>query len=171
VVFLFVIDAGLEAPSLLIAGDVQVELEDEDVVVEEHVLEPVDVVQMAACDLGGDELVNTRGEDVLVVGAVEDVDHAARGNLGVGSPEEVVARFKRGRHFEGGDVAALGVDAGKDMADGAVFAGCIHTLKDDEQGLALVGVEDVLQVCKLLPVFDQSRCGSLFGLVTTGVGC
>ena len=89
----------------------------------------------------------------------------------MGSPKEVVAGFERRGHLEGGDVATLGVDAGEDVADGTVFAGCVHALQDDEQGLALVGVEDVLQICELLPVFDQSRCGSLFGLVTPGVGC
>ena len=88
--------------------------------------------------------MDTRGEDVFVVGAVEDADHAAGRDLGVDAPEEVVAGFEWGGDFERGDVAALGVDAGEDVADGAVFAGGVHALEDDEQGFGLAGVEDVL---------------------------
>ena len=54
----------------------------------------------------------------------------------MGAPEEVVAGLERGGNLEGGDVAALGVDAGEDVADGAVFAGGVHALEDDEQGFA-----------------------------------
>ena len=100
--------------------------------------------EAAARDLARDELVDARGEHVFVVGAVEDADHAARRDLGVDAPEEVVAGFERGGHLEGCDIASLGVDAGEDVADGAVFAGGVHALKDDEQGLGLAGVEDIL---------------------------
>ena len=86
------------------------------------------------------------GENVFVVRAVEDADHATRGNLGVGAPEEVVTGFERGGHFEGGDIAALRVDAGEDVADGAVFARGIHALEDDEEGFGLAGVEEVLEL-------------------------
>ena len=115
-----------------------------------------------------DELVNARREDVLVVGAVEDADHAAGRDLGVDAPEEVVAGFERGGNFEGGDVAALGVDAGEDVADGAVFACGVHALKDDEQGFRLAGVEDFLKVGELLAVFDENRFGGLVGLEAAG---
>ena len=43
-----VVDAGLEAPGLLVVGDVEVELEDDYVVVDEHALELVDVVEAAS---------------------------------------------------------------------------------------------------------------------------
>ena len=45
-VLLGVVDAGLEAASLFIARDMEIELEDEDVVVDEHALELVDVVEV-----------------------------------------------------------------------------------------------------------------------------
>ncbi len=72
--------------------------------------------------------------------------------------------------LKGCDVAALGVDAGEDVTDGAVFTGSVHALKNDEQGFLLAGVKDVLKVGKLLPVFDQNGCGCLLRLVTVGVG-
>jgi hypothetical protein len=164
------VDAGLEAACLLGAGDVQEELEDDDVVVDEHALEGVDVFEATTHRLGGDELVDTRGEDVFVVRAVEDADHASGRDCGVSAPEEVVTGLKRCGHLERGDIAALGVDAGEDVADGAVLAGGVHALENDEQGLLLAGVEDLLQLVELSAVLDED-CGSgLLRLVVAGVG-
>src|SRR5216683_5688203 len=115
------VDAGLQAASLLLVGDVQEKLEDDDVVVEERALELVDVFEAAPDGLGGDELVDPRREDVLVVRAVEDADHAARGNGLVNAPEKIVACFEGRWDLEGGYVAALGIDAGEDVADRAVL--------------------------------------------------
>ena len=56
-----------------------------------------------------------------------------------------MAGFEGCGDFEGGDVAALRVDAGEDVTDGAVLACCVHALEDDEDGLFLAGVEDVLK--------------------------
>jgi len=67
----------------------------------------------------------------------------------VDAPEEVVALLERGGRLEGGDVAALGVDAGEDVADGAVLASGVQALKDDEKRLLLAGVEDFLEVGQL----------------------
>ena len=169
-VLVWVVDAGLEAAGLLLVRDVEVELEDEDVVVGEEALELVDVVEATVGLVAGDELVDARGEDVLVVGAVEDADHAAGRDLGVDAPEEVVAGFERGGDFELGDVATLRVDAGEDVADGAVFAGRVHALKDDEQGLGLAGVEDVLKVGELFAMFGEDGFGGPFGFEVAGVG-
>ena len=72
------VDAVLEAPGLFVVGEVQEEFEDDDVVVDEETLELVDVVEAVLHDFVGDELVDAGGEDVLVVRAVEDADHAAR---------------------------------------------------------------------------------------------
>jgi hypothetical protein len=80
------------------------------------------------------------------------------------TPEEVVTRLQWGRHLEGSDVAALRVDAGEDVADGAVFACGIHALEDDEEGLGLVGVEGVLEVGEEGAVLDEDGRGRLFGL-------
>ena len=47
------VDAGLEAAGLLFVGDVQEEFEDDDVVVGEHALELVDVVEAVLHDFLG----------------------------------------------------------------------------------------------------------------------
>jgi hypothetical protein len=104
------------------------------------------------------------------VGAVEDADHAAGRDLGVDAPEEVVAGFERGGHFKGGDIAALGIDAGEDVADGAVFACGIHALKNDEQGFCLACVEDILKVSEFFAMFNQDGFGGLFGFKVASVG-
>ncbi len=167
---LLVVDAGLEAAGLLVARDVEVELEDEDVVVGEETFEFVDVSKTAARDVARDEFVDARGEDVFVVRAVEDADHAARRDLCVDAPEEVVAGLERRGDFEGSDVAALRVDAGEDVADGAVFAGGVHALEDDEQRFGLAGVEDILKISELGAVPGQERFGGFIGFEVAGVG-
>jgi hypothetical protein len=167
---LFVVEAGLEAPSLLVFGDVEIELEDQSVVVSEVAFELVDVVEATVRDFAGDELVDARRENVFVVGTVEDADHSAGRDLGVNAPEEVVAGFKRGRHLEGGNVASLGVDAGKNVTDGTVFAGGVHTLENDEECFVLAGVEDILQLIEGGTMVGEDGFGSVFGLETTGVG-
>ena len=99
------------------------------------------------------------GEDVFVVGAVEDADHSAGRDLGLAAPEEVVAEFEGGGDFEGRDVAALGIDAGEDVADDAVFAGGVHALEDDENGFCLGGVEEFLEVGELRAVLGGDAFG------------
>jgi hypothetical protein len=141
-----IVDAGLEAAGLLLIGDVEEELEEDDVVVVKHALELDDVFDMLLELAGGDELVDAGDEDVLVVGAVEDFDHAAWRDLGMNAPEEIVPGFERGRFFEGCNLAALRVDPTEDMADGPIFACGIHALKDNEERLLLTGEEDILQI-------------------------
>ncbi len=50
----------------------------------------------------------------------------------------------RGR-FEGGDLAALRVDAGHDMLDGAILARGVHRLENQEHRPFVLRVELVLQ--------------------------
>ena len=54
------------------------------------------------------------------------------------APEEVVVELFVGRRLEGEDLAALRVDAGHDVLDGAVLAGGVHGLEDQQHGPAIV---------------------------------
>ena len=85
-------------------------------------------------------------EHLLVVGAVEDADVAARGQTHRGAPQEVVVDLVRRRNLERVHLAALRVDAGHDVLDGAVLARRVHRLEDDEERPTVVGVEARLQV-------------------------
>jgi hypothetical protein len=169
-VFFLVVDTGLEAAGLLFARDVKVELKNEHVVVGKHALELVDIFKALIDDVNGDDFVDSGPQDVLVVGAVEDADHAAGRDLLVDSPEEVVAGLEGRGDFELGDVAALGIYAREDVADGAIFACGVHTLEDDEEGLGLAGVEDVLKIRQLAAVFGEGRFGCVFGFEVARVG-
>src|SRR3954468_9167367 len=149
-------------------GDMGEELEDDDVVVVEHLLELDDVFDVLLEFVGGDELVDAGNEDVLVVGAVEYLDDSAGRALGVGAPEKVgrglgvdapekgVTEFEGCGLLEGGDVATLGIYAVEDVADGSVFTGGVHALKDDEHRFLLGGVEDLLELCKLVAVLCEN---------------
>ncbi len=86
------------------------------------------------------------------------------GNGGVGAPEEVVTSFERRGDFEGGDVAALRVDAGEDVADGAVLAGGVHALQDDEERLLLARRRrPPADVDELLAVLLEEVVGGVVG--------
>ena len=73
---LLLVDALLQAARLLLARDVQEELEDDDVVVGEHALEVVDLLHVPCRLFRADVAVHPRRKHVLIVRAVEDADHA-----------------------------------------------------------------------------------------------
>ena len=57
--------------------------------------------------------------------------------------------------FETEYLAALRIDPGHDMPDGAVLAGSIHSLKNQQQRIAVGRVVKALQRAQLLYVFSQ----------------
>src|SRR5271168_468538 len=59
------------------------------------------------------------------------------------------------------DLAALGIDAVEDRLDGAVLAGRIHALEDQQQRPAVLSVEFFLKIAQALAV----RIQDLFALV------
>jgi hypothetical protein len=100
-------------------------------------------------------------QHVLVIGAVEDADAAALGQRFHVSPEEIVIEFLGGGFFETEDLAALRVHAGHDVADGAVLAGGVHRLEDDEHRVGVRGVEQFLGLGELLAAFLEDFRGAL----------
>jgi len=57
------------------------------------------------------------------------------------------------------DLAALRVDSRHDVFDGAIFAGCIHRLKDHQHGPVALSVEQFLQLLETDDVLRQDRLG------------
>ena len=53
------------------------------------------------------------------------------------------------RLFEAEDLAALRIDSGHDVADGAASAGAVHSLKDQQQRITVGGVVKLLQRAQL----------------------
>ena len=59
------------------------------------------------------------------------------------------------RLFETGNLAAFRIDPGHDVPDGAVLAGSVHPLKNEQQRVAVGRVVKLLQPAQLLDVFSQ----------------
>ena len=97
--------------------------------------------------------------------AVEDADAAAFGEVAGGSPQEVVLQFGRAGVLEAGHLAALGVDAGHDVLDGAVLAGSVHRLEDQQDGMAVGRVEKLLLVAEPIDVVFEEFAVVGFGFV------
>ena len=67
--------------------------------------------------------------------------------------------------LEAEDLTALRVDAGHHVLDHAVLAGGIHRLKNQQQRVAVVRVEQVLAIGQLLDVIRQQRSVVILGAV------
>src|SRR6266545_568590 len=115
-----VLFAGEQPLALLLLGDVQEELADDGAAVDQQPLEVVDLQVTLLPDLAGDELVD--------------------------APEEVVVQLDLIGSFERGDLAALRIDAGEDLADGAVLAAGVHALEHHQEAVDAGGVELLLEV-------------------------
>src|ERR1700720_3634237 len=117
-----------QPPALLVAVDVEEELEDRGAVLGEQPLEVVDLGVARLPDLGGHEVVDALDQHRLVVAAVEDPDLAGGRHLLVDAPEEVVVELLLARCLEGRHPDAERVDALEDVGDGAVLAAGVHAL-------------------------------------------
>ena len=71
------------------------------------------------------------------------------------APEKIVFQLLGARLFETENLAALRIDPGHDVPDGAVLAGSVHPLKNQQQRIAVGRVVKVLQRAQLLNVFFQ----------------
>ena len=144
---------------------------DEHTVVAEIALEATDVPEAVLPDvfrdqLGGEFLLleqclmHADHQDLLIVGTVEDADTATLGQVLVATPEiivvEVLGRWRLERHH----LAALRIDAGHHMLDGAILASGVHRLEDEEHGPAVLRVEPVLQLGQGLHTALQALLGT-----------
>ena len=86
----------------------------------------------------------------LIIGPVEDADAAAFRQRAGGAPEKVVLQFRRTRMFEAEHLAALRIDAGHHVPDGAVLPGRVHGLKNQQHRIAVGRIEKPLQLTQLL---------------------
>ncbi len=104
-------------------------------------------------------------QHLLVIGAVEDADPPAFRQIARGAPEKIVFQFCGAGMFETEYLAALGVDPGHHMPDGAVFSCRIHRLKDQQDGMAVGCVEKLLQRAQFRNVLFQEFLILLLRLV------
>ena len=170
-----------EPLALLVLGDVEEELEDHRAVAGQVPLEGVDVfvavgpevvVDLDAGNaLGLDQLgMDPDDQHFLVIRAVEDADPAALGQRPRVPPEEVVIELLGRGLLEAEDLAALGIDARHDVLDGAVLAGGVHRLEDDQDRPGIGGVEPILGLGQLGDVLGERFLGELLPLLLGELG-
>ncbi len=61
------------------------------------------------------------------------------GKSACGAPENVMFHLFRAKLFETEDLAALRIDSGHDVPNGAVLAARVHSLKNQKQRIAVGG--------------------------------
>src|SRR5664279_2706696 len=91
----------------------------------------------------------------LVIGTIEDADPSAFGKAAGRTPEKIMFQLFSARLFETENLAALRIDPGHDVPDGAVLAGSVHPLKNQQQRIAVGGVVKPLQRAQRFDVFFQ----------------
>ena len=94
-------------------------------------------------------------EHFLVIGTIEDTDPPASRQTAGRAPKKIVLQFLGARLFETKNLAALRIDPGYDVPDGAILAGGVHSLKNQQQRIAVGRVVKALQRTQLLDVFSQ----------------
>ena len=109
--------------------------------------------------------VHADDQHLLVIGSVENADPPAFRQIAGGAPEKIVLQFGGAGMLEAEYLAALRVDPGHDVLDGAVFSRRIHRLKDQQDGIAVGCVEKLLLRTQLRNVFFQKLLVLLFRLV------
>ena len=103
----------------------------------------------------------------LVIGAVEDADAAALRQRDRAAPHEIMIEFMGRRLLERSDLATLRIDAVEHALDGAVLAGRIHALEDQQQRPAILRVKLLLEIVEALAVGVEDLFA--LGLVETAL--
>jgi hypothetical protein len=70
--------------------------------------------------------MHANDQHLLVIGTIEDADPPAFGKAARRAPEKIMFQFFGARLFETENLAALRIDPGHDVPDGAVLAGGVH---------------------------------------------
>src|ERR1035438_3012432 len=96
-------------------------------------------------------------QHLLVIGTVEDADPAAFWQAARGAPEKIVFKLFGTWLLEAEDLAALRIYPGHHVPYDAVFAGSVHTLKNQQQRILVRRVLKLLQRTQLLHVLVRSE--------------
>jgi len=97
--------------------------------------------------------MHPNNQHLFVVGTIEYADVTALGKPACRAPEKIMFQFVGARLFEAEDLAALRIDPGHNVPDGAVLAAGIHPLKNQQQRIAVGRVMKPLQQAQLFNVF------------------
>ena len=155
-----------EALLLLVLRDMQEEFQDHRAIAGQMSFEVVDVIiallperfaafarrqLLTLVQLG----VHLHHQHLFIIRAVEDADPPALGEGLHVAPEKVVIEFFIGRFLEAEDLTPLRIHPGHDMLDGAVLAGGVHRLQNDQHRIDIIGVEELLRLREVRNVLGQ----------------
>src|ERR1019366_4034720 len=166
-VLIWLIDALKESPSLLIVGKVEEYLDNARSVAMKMLFEVhygaipllpniLLVAQLFGQPLGAKNLrMHANNQHFLVIRTVEDADPAAFRKSARSAPKKIMFQLFGTGLFETEDVAAFRIDPGHDVTDGAILAGTVHTLENQQQRISVGRVVKVLQRAQLLHVLVQ----------------
>ena len=154
---------------LLVAGDVEPELEDHGTVARQVLLVVPNRLEALAPDgfrVDGireplsleNARVNPHHEDFFVVAAIEDAYAAALREADGAPPQEVVVDLEGRRPLEREHLDARRVDAPHDRPNRPVLARRVHGLEHQENGIPILRGEHALQ---LIQLFDPVLQGLL----------
>jgi hypothetical protein len=87
-------------------------------------------------------------QNLLVIGPVENPDVSAARQASGGVPEKIMRQLLLARLLETMNLAPLRIDSAHYVPDGAIFAGAIHPLKNQEQPVLALGIQDSLDVAE-----------------------
>ena len=128
-----VVQAGAEARLLLLVGDAEPVLAQQDPVLDEHPLEDRGLVQEAAVLVGGAEAHDPLDAGAVVPGAVEQGDLAGGRQVRDVALEVPLRQLALGGRRQGDDARDAGVQVLRDPLDRAALAGGVAALEDDHE--------------------------------------
>ena len=117
----------------------------------------IDLIVALRPDRLGHQVMDAHHQHIFIVRAIENAHFAALRHHFVNAPQVIVRRFFRRGSFEGGYFARLGTHAGHDMANRAVFPGCIHRLQHHQQRMLIFRVQHVLELVQVGEIFFELR--------------
>ena len=99
--------------------------------------------------------MHANDKHLLIVGTIEDADPPSFRKPACCAPEKIMFQFLGAWLLETENVAAFRIDPRHDVPDGAVLAGRVHPLKNQQQRISVGRVVELLQRAQLLYVFFQ----------------
>jgi hypothetical protein len=166
-IFTGIIQPRLKPFALLIFGDVEEEFENPGAAVMEHPLKVIDMLIAGPPDRFGNDLIHTYYQHIFIMGAVKDANQAAWRDRLVYAPEKVAGQLMFGGHFERFHAHPLGIDTLQNVANDAILATGVDSLKDKQQALFVFGIKPLLPVDKFPPQLAEF-CFGLLPVIVEG---
>src|SRR5713226_8549361 len=130
----------------------QIELQDNHVMLGQHALKVVNGGVPSPPHRFWQQIMHTHHQHILIMGTIENADHASAWNDPMDPPEEIMRLFPGRRSLKRTHLASQRIDLCHDLANRAIFAARIHPLEDDEQAVMLRRRHQLLH----LPQFSLS---------------